>query len=359
MGKIENNIEYKKIDETKVAYIRTGIKTRDDISEVIQRLTIKIPKEIISGSAYGRTFWVTSVPKEEGFDMEIGFPVSKEFEKGEIQTKINERREVFSITHKGSIDKKNETYGKLLKYIRNKKVISDEYSMEIYIDNNNPKGEALEFQYVVHNWQELFKQHSERVLGSDATKEIIPEHLPFDSSAVNRLDWAKEAITNVKNHTSDPHQLYNILSSCAHVFPIDPILKMKEVYERRRDETKNPLAAIDSVLDMMKDDNAWGNRPYREGNVIIATKNPADRESFEKATTPEERRRAACFCPVIRDHLEDEDIPKEYCLCSAGWERRQWELTLSKPVKVDVRQSVLQGDDLCQFAIHIPNELTN
>ncbi|MHA2165729.1 MAG: hypothetical protein ACXAAT_07665, partial [Candidatus Hodarchaeales archaeon] len=99
--------------------------------------------------------------------------------------------------------------------------------------------------------------------------------------------------------------------------------------------------------------------PYREGNVIIATKNPADRESFEKATTPEERRRAACFCPVIRDHLEDEDIPKEYCLCSAGWERRQWELTLSKPVKVDVRQSVLQGDDLCQFAIHIPNELTN
>ena len=124
-------------------------------------------------------------------------------------------------------------------------------------------------------------------------------------------------------------------------------------------ETNDPLTAIDSVLDMMEEDNAWGNRPIREGNVIKATKNPADRESFEKAITPQEKRRAACFCPVIRDHLEDESIPKEYCQCSAGWERRQWEIALSMPVKVEVRKSVLQGDDKCQFAIYIPEDLTS
>ena len=68
------------------------------------------------------------------------------------------------------------------------------------------------------------------------------------------------------------------------------------------------MDAIDSVLDMMIEDNAWGNRPIREGNVIIATKNPADREAFEKATTPAEKRRAACFCSVIKNHLEEDDM---------------------------------------------------
>ena len=357
MGKIENNIDYKKIDETSVAYIRTSIKTRDDISDVIQKLESQIPEENIRGPAYGRTFWVSSVPKEEGFDMEIGFPVTNKFENVDIKTKILEKREVFSIIHKGPIDKKNETYGLLLNYIRDKKIISDEFSMEIYLDSNNPKGEVLEFQYVVHNWQALFEKHTERVLGSEVTKEVIAEQIEFDSSAETRLNWAKEVINGLKSHTSDSFQVYDILSSCAHVFPIEPILKMKEVYERRKSETNDPLAAIDSVLDMMENDAAWGNRPYREGNVIIATKNPADRESFEKATTSEEKRRAACFCPVIRNHLEDKDIPKEYCLCSAGWERRQWEIALSETVRVDVRKSVAQGDDLCQFAIHIPEDL--
>ena len=149
----ENCIDYKNIDETRVAYIRTSIKTRDDISNVIQRLTSQIPKEIISGPAYGRTIWVPSVSREEGFDMEIGFPVIKKFENSEIHTKIQEQREVFSIIHKGPIEKKNETYGKLLDYVREKNIISDEYSMEIYLESNNPKGGELEIQFVVHNWQ--------------------------------------------------------------------------------------------------------------------------------------------------------------------------------------------------------------
>jgi len=353
----ENNINYRNIEETKVAYIRTSIKTRDDISDVIQRLIAQIPKKIICGPAYGRTIWVSSVPKNEGFDTEIGFPVNVDFENDEIHTKIQERREVFSITHKGSIENKNETYRILIDYVRDKNIISDEYSMEIYIDDNNPKGEELEIQFVVHNWQGLFEKHTKRVLGSEATEEVIPEQPAYDSSAEGRLIWAKEAINSLKNHTSDQYHVYDILSSCAHVFPPSPIIKMKEVYEKRKKETNNPLTAIDAVLDMMKENNAWGNPPVREGNVIIATKNPANREAYEKATTPAEKRRAACFCPVIRNHLEEDDVPKEYCLCSAGWERQQWEGALSKPVRVDVLKSVLQGDDSCQFAIHIPENL--
>jgi effector-binding domain-containing protein len=358
MKKSEKLITYKKVDETRVSYIRTCVKTRDEISDTVRTLLAQIPKEIITGPAYGRTIWVTSVPQDSGFDMEIGIPVNTEFENDEILSRILEGREVISILHTGSIETKNETLKILFKYVRERNIISDEFMLEIFLDDNNPKGQELELQFVVHNWQKLFQKHTERVLGSNAIKGVIPEQLSYDSSADERLIWAKDAIKGVKNHTSDNFQVYDILSSCAHVFPPSPIVKMKETYERGMRETNNSLMAIDSVLDMMEADNAWGNRPIRKGNVIIATKNPADRVAFEKATTPAEKRRAACFCPVIRNNLGDTDIPKEYCLCSAGWERRQWEGALSTPVKVDVRKSVLQSDDFCQFAIHIPEELT-
>ena len=130
---------------------------------------------------------------------------------------------------------------------------------------------------------------------------------------------------------------------------------MKQVYEEER-KRRTPLEAIDVVIDMMIKDNAWGNQPIREGNRIIATKNPADPEAFKKASNPAEKRKAACFCPVIKNYL-DEEIPKEYCLCSAGWFRRQWEKTISKTVGVDLDKSVAQGDEVCQFIIHIPEDL--
>ncbi len=358
MGTIENPIEHKKIDETRVSYIRTSIKTRDDISDIVDRIISQIPKEIITGPAYGRTIWVSSVPREDGFDMEIGIPVSEVFETEEIKSRILKEREVLSILHEGPIEKKNDTFKVLLDYIREKSIISDEFMIEIYADNNNPKGEKVEIQFIIHNWQALFEEHTERVLGSKTKKEIIPEQISYDSSAEERLAWAKDAINRLKNHTSDSHEIYDILSSCAHVFPPNPINKLKETYERTLGETNNSLSAIDSVLELMEADSAWGVRPVRKGNVIFATKNPANPEAFEKATTPAEKRRAACFCPVIENYLEDNEIPTEYCLCSAGWERRQWEGALSKPVKVDVVKSVLQGDDFCQFAIHIPKELT-
>ena len=46
-----------------------------------------------------------------------------------------------------------------------------------------------------------------------------------------------------------------------------------------------------------------------------------------------------------------------FCYCSAGWERQQWEGAIGQPVRVDVVKSLLKGDDLCEFAIHLPEDL--
>jgi hypothetical protein len=113
---------------------------------------------------------------------------------------------------------------------------------------------------------------------------------------------------------------------------------------------------VDEVIDFMVEDPGWGVRPARRGTTIYTTKNPRDRQAYARATTDAERRRAYCFCPLVRDHLE-EGMPDTFCYCSAGWERQQWEGAIGRPVRVSVVQSLLKGDDRCQFAIHLPEDL--
>ncbi|MHA2157014.1 MAG: GyrI-like domain-containing protein [Candidatus Hodarchaeales archaeon] len=351
----EAGITYKKIQETLVASIQTGIKSSDDILKVINKLSSSIPKKIIAGPAFGRTIWITSLPEDQGTEMEIGFPVTSDFNSGDIKSRMLPNREVLSILHTGPMNQKTETSKKLWDYVTRKGFISDEFIIEIYHDSNNPQGNKIEIQFIIHNWQELFRQHTIRVLGEEIATTITPESLEVEATLESRLDWAKKAIIKVNCHANE-EEAYDILSSCAHIFPLEPIEKMRLTYEKAR-ETLAPIASIDQVLLMMTKDRAWGKAPVRDGNVLIATKNPANREAFEKATTSAEKRRAACFCPIIRNSLDDNTIPQEYCFCSAGWFRRQWEGTLSQPVKVDTLKTVLRGDEVCQFAIQIPETL--
>jgi hypothetical protein len=45
---------------------------------------------------------------------------------------------------------------------------------------------------------------------------------------------------------------------------------------------------------------------------------------------------------------------KEICNCSAGYEKLPWDVILGEPVKVEVLESVLAGNNRCLFAITIP-----
>jgi len=50
-------------------------------------------------------------------------------------------------------------------------------------------------------------------------------------------------------------------------------------------------------------------------------------------------------------------MPVHYCYCGAGWYRQQWEGVFDKPVSIKIVKSVLRGDEICRFAIHIPKDL--
>lgn len=55
-----------------------------------------------------------------------------------------------------------------------------------------------------------------------------------------------------------------------------------------------------------------------------------------------------CYCGRVKQ--TDKPFPTDtYCHCSTGWYRSLFEAAFDRPVKVRLKQSILQGADSCEF----------
>jgi effector-binding domain-containing protein len=348
-------ISHKQVEARRVAYIRFNLKERTDIQTKLQELAQGVPAEAIDGAPYVHIQYFSSYT--EGYEAEIGFPVKQAVEIGRVKSKLLPAMEVLSITHQGPPETLRGTKLKLHQFTSQHALISDEFACEVYPDWKNPQG-PVEVQFVIHNWTEILARNLERVTGPDGPASVMGgvEALDMESSPAGRFEWAKAAMGRL-DKLADEHQKYDAVSGCAHVYPLGQLDKLKAVYEEARRQSADPLEAVDAVSAFMDADPGWNERErYRVGHVIYHTKNPADPQGYAEAQTNAEKRAAYCFCPVIRARL-DQGMPVTYCYCGSGWFRQQWEAATGKPVRVEVLQSVLKGDLVCQFAVHLPEDL--
>ena len=63
-----------------------------------------------------------------------------------------------------------------------------------------------------------------------------------------------------------------------------------------------------------------------------------------------------CFCPTVRNRL-GHGMPAAFCYCGAGRYRQQWEGALGRAVRIDILESVLVSDDVCQFRVQLPEDV--
>ena len=93
----------------------------------------------------------------------------------------------------------------------------------------------------------------------------------------------------------------------------------------------------------------------REGNTLYTTKIPYDPARYLAETDETKRRYYACHCPFVREAIlrGETDISANWCYCSGGFVKYPYEVILGKELKVDLLQSVLKGDPVCRFAIHL------
>jgi effector-binding domain-containing protein len=353
MSLTESGIEYRQYDETLIATTRLTIKSRAELPALIERLAAEVPGEVTAGPAFAIFHFISSV--EEGSDVEVGFPVTQVVETAQVKTRRLPALEVLSLRHTGALEMLRECYAKLFGAASAHGVISDEFCCEVYLDLHDPARCEVEVHFVVHNWNALLARNLERVVGAEGRESVMRGSgaIGVETALDDRFQWVKQALERLDGLASES-QKYDVLSRCAHVFPAEQVEKLRIVYEEARARTGDPLQAVDAVIAFMDADPGWQEGSRREGRIIYAAKKPRDPQAYALAHSKAERKQAYCFCPIVRSHL-DQGMPASFCYCGAGWYRRQWEGAIGEPVTIEVVKSILKGDDVCQFAIYLPD----
>ena len=96
----------------------------------------------------------------------------------------------------------------------------------------------------------------------------------------------------------------------------------------------------------------------REGNIIYEVKIPYQTKQYLAVSDPTLKRYYGCHCPWARTAIKDQDVqPAEsFCYCSGGFHKKPWEVIFERPLRVEVLESILKGDERCRFAIYLPPE---
>ena len=95
----------------------------------------------------------------------------------------------------------------------------------------------------------------------------------------------------------------------------------------------------------------------REGDIIYETKIPYMAKKHLREKDEKMKRYYACHCAWVREAIKSGlEISPNFCYCSAGYHKRPWDIIFDQPVKADVIETVLKGDLVCRFAIHIPKQ---
>ncbi len=192
-------------------------------------------------------------------------------------------------------------------------------------------------------WSEMLSEQIRSLAGDEIEKKVMRDSDELKSPELTvRADWACAAMKRLDNLVPDRDCRWQIVSECACRCQDEFFDEFRDEYRRHGD--------IDRLIDMLHG-RAFLNRPERQGNTIYITKAPKHPNEHAKATTPEEKRFYFCHCDNAR--ATKGEISQTYCFCGAGWCQRIWESILERPVKVEIIETVLQGGDVCKFAVHL------
>ncbi len=220
-------------------------------------------------------------------------------------------------------------------------------------------------------WLARFSGCLDQMAGEAIREQVMKgsETLSSASSPEDVIAWSRKAMDRLDSLVDEDGKR-EVMTGCACQYSKADLQAMKERYAETSD--------VDLVHQMLQEQfeaflihtlrledelvvqlvrRGWGAAGVREGNTIIATKIPKSGflVQYMYETDPDKKRQYYCHCPRVREVLKTSDpISPTYCYCGAGFYKGIWEEILQQPVGVEVLKSILNGDDVCTIAIHLP-----
>jgi len=344
--KTENQIQHTIRKGVEFAGIRAPIKKRE---EIIPR--IKQVREVCKGSTTGPLTHIFRFDTPvDGYDSEIGFPVDKDINSGDVKTHKNRELHTFSIIHEGPFSEIGAATQKLYKQMSLVGLAPELELTEIYhtLDPENLENTVVEIQASYLAWPEVYLAQLIRVLGHELAEEIWDggENITPFVLIDERVDWVAKSINKLKQHTNLDQQ-FDILSRVALVRPAEDINKYKAIYEKTGDLN----AILEDQNNELRDGPTGGfiDPPRYDGKTLHLSKVAYNRTMYDAATTHDEVRKAYCFCPLIRES-SDPNVDPVFCYRAAGWARQFWEPILGIEFKTCyITHSILKGDKFCAW----------
>ena len=219
------------------------------------------------------------------------------------------------------------------------------------------------------SWLSKFSSCLDKIAGEDTRKKILQgsKKLTSDSHSDETIEWTRQAMDRLDALVDE--KKVEIMTGCACRYPESELSEIRDAYAKAKDIGVAHRMLKDKFVSFLKNDlgleddlvqeimnRGWGSAGVREGNTIIATKIPKSGNlvKYLKETDREKRRELYCHCPRIREAIgSDTKISPTYCYCGAGFYKGIWEYILQQPVKVELLESVLSGDEVCKVAIHL------
>lgn len=198
-------------------------------------------------------------------------------------------------------------------------------------------------------------------------KEELFDKLLAAKENETMISWSKKLMQKLSEELSQ-QEIENVMCECACRRPKDDMLELQKEYAKTADIKsihqkmqktfekfiKEYKQLSDEQIDMINE-LGMGMAGKLENNVITVSKIPKEFHKYFATEDEKMKKYYYCHCPRIREVLlsEEKSIDVNYCYCGAGFYKDIWEFILQKPVKVELIESIMQGNDVCKIKIYL------
>jgi len=175
-------------------------------------------------------------------------------------------------------------------------------------------------------WMTRFKRCIDAVAGEAVSKKVIVDTQQFDDTSdyTQKAEWIRNAVKRLEKEAGKPAAKKVMIACGSKCCGITQTKRAEQFMKRSK--------SVKELIDKLNRAGIGG------GRLKLKTRNTIT-GGYDR-----------CYCGRVK-HTAEPFPTDTYCHCSTGWYKALFEAAFGKPVKMKLKQSIVQGAKSCEFEI--------